>query len=1389
MITSEQVNQMMMQQMAAQQQMMDLAQQQNVGMLMGPTGPYQSAIYGRQYEMSNTSAGVNAVAPLVGGIGSAPLYLGQGAAELGLTSKALTGLAGRELGGLAGFGGFMAMDALDPFGTGGVAPWAGVAGMAGVLRSRSFMGAGEKGLIATARGIFSAANGGAAGRAALMRGATVGGGLALAAYLGMEAMKSVVDFTSENLSVGAQQFQSVTNLMSDPQRTLMPGFQGSGSDAMQTLSMFRGMAMDEPTLDTNQLIGLAGGMMESGQFRHTRSAEEFRKTFKERLQTLKEVSSVMNTTLEEASQFLEQQASMGLFGQAGSQNLAFARGMAQAGGLSASTMMQGAGQGAAIARAYGVRGRYGAVSAEYTMGFVGMAERMQVFSEEDLTEATGGLTGGQAISAYSNKMQQYGFNFLQRTGRGRILTAALMDVEGGGIDERRAQMFASGALDWGDLRVMARENLSTREGRLKFRNRRRQLEGQVMEEVGPVAMMGQQAEMMAERYFGSTSLDAVEREEFNDILKRRFTGMSESEASMLSNMVGQGQQIRSRVKQEMSKALADVEAGGQGAQQLGFSQIMDAVVDRVMGPLKQGIQQVGSETTQALSEWYNENFLGVRTINVSQQANRVIQERALGMYSEHLPVGAAPQTMAMLQPEALTGRARYRAGGGTELTVGDRANAFYQMNRTQIGANAGLVDIALATTGNLLTSAQGWSNALFAGAYDELSGATSGMSQQEAERFASLGLGSRSYGGRFTGREDIAAGPSVFGENSLARIGGGILGATLIGGLSFGVLAPIGYNIGANVGEMADRATDPTQTMWVDPRTQTRRFQQAVGNQRGYEQWATRNLGLQGVGQLRLAEAEYARMERRAEESTSPMERARMQAQAWRESGESLFVSGEREMSDAERQAAMQSRDTQALSRGTVEYQGLNFRQMTRPELVLRFMEKEGIKDRAVEEAARMQLSALRTGSEEELGFYVAGTRNIARARVEQGDFSERTLREAQFGTDYDRAVMLAGTDPEKFRQMTIENFANRAAAYSGGTQNQYVAPGSMSRISSAIFGSGDVPASAEQAKALARGQFGAMGTALMESGTAAAISRAGTPEAKKELWQRFLREQMMSGTLDYTVAAKLANADPDALVGGIGTSQEFVENVQAQQAMRMQYQDVYQKRGRGLSYIRGGVRAQELIEGMYANQGVEGAKAMDVVKMQQMQDEFARMAVDDPEQAADLAASLEETGDANSIMVASILRGSGQKYRAIGKVANRKGSRALESEGDVIDILNLGVTDPRAKAFMRQIKKDDNLDMMSLTQLSRLADLTDDRAQKAYVQEVMRALSNDKIIDEKEQLRLARFAAQVPPELAGQYTTGAGGQSMVSEMIRFSETNTQFANAVTELVKEQKGD
>lgn len=341
-------------------------------------------------------------------------------------------------------------------------------------------------------------------------------------------------------------------------------------------------------------------------------------------------------------------------------------------------------------------------------------------------------------------------------------------------------------------------------------------------------------------------------------------------------------------------------------------------------------------------------------------------------------------------------------------------------------------------------------------------------------------------------------------------------------------------------------------------------------------------------------------------------------------------------------------------------------------------------------------------------------------------------------------------------------------------------------RLTASAFGGGAVPASAEQAQALARGKYGQMGTALLESGVASEIQNAGTPEGQRQIWQRFLTDQYNAGNITTQEFARLGATDPSGLLKELGPVDDIGRYVEARRAMELQYK-TYQNRSSGLSYLRGGSAAQELVEGLYANQNVAGAKELDPVRQEQMWDDMTQMAIDDPERAAELASALEESGDANSIMVASVLRGSQQKYRKIGKIAGRRGSRTLESEGDVADILRLGVTDPRARAFIKQVQKDDHLDLMSLTQLSRLADLSDDNPQqKAYIQELQRALADDKVIDEKEQLRLSRFASQVPPELSGQYSVGAGGPQFMAEMTRFAESNQKLANALTEYEREK---
>lgn len=561
--------------------------------------------------------------------GNAPMGALGGVFELGAF-----GVTASAIGGPLGIGA-VAAAMLDPFDTGGLTI-AGAASGVGAWMSASGLGEGA-GLSRLASGGRALA-GGARGIGGLAGG--VGAGLAggLAAYGLYTAATAVVDYATDNVNQGIMQQSNLETMLMSPNRTLMPEMGNvSSSDVLGVRNMFAGMSRNDPTLSVDQLTQVTGTLMGSGEFRDVKSMDEFKTKFRETLDALKDVASVMNSSLEEAYGFMESQKQMGIFGR-GDQisNIMLTQGIAKAGGVDPSTVQQMGVFGANMYRAVGASPMEGAVMGEQMVGRVGMARRMGLIGDEDLYMATG-MGGEQGAAMFSQQMSQQAVQFSQGR-RGRMITAALMDPETGHIDPEVAQMYAGGGMGYEDVVSKARENLSTRRGKLAFRANRQQLAGELVQEVGPEMLIANDTENILTKYFGSTRLDPEEQDMARSIMQRRYTGMGDAQINMMMEMAQQGPEIRARTQMSMDR---DIMGSGMlpPVQVPTLGGIYDSFTNEIFSPLSSGLQRIGANLQSGMTQWTEQQMFGGR-VTVSPQTDTAFQYATFGI-PQYGPAGSA----------------------------------------------------------------------------------------------------------------------------------------------------------------------------------------------------------------------------------------------------------------------------------------------------------------------------------------------------------------------------------------------------------------------------------------------------------------------------------------------------------------------------------------------------------------------------------------------------------------------------------------------------------------------------------------------------------------------------------------------------------------------------
>ena len=204
-------------------------------------------------------------------------------------------------------------------------------------------------------------------------------------------------------------------------------------------------------------MGVMGGV---------RSAQEFQKRFKDTVSTLKDVSKIMATTMEDATKFFEEARRSGIYNPSMIRQNAMQR-QFTAGVTGMSQDQVGALQfaGSQISFGYGGTRGSGAQSALRSARQIGMANELGILSNERIEELTG-MGGAAGISSMATSMT----DAAQRMAVGGLGTAmsialAQQDKKGnftGAMDESLVQKVRMGGITKNELLSMARKKTSSR---------------------------------------------------------------------------------------------------------------------------------------------------------------------------------------------------------------------------------------------------------------------------------------------------------------------------------------------------------------------------------------------------------------------------------------------------------------------------------------------------------------------------------------------------------------------------------------------------------------------------------------------------------------------------------------------------------------------------------------------------------------------------------------------------------------------------------------------------------------------------------------------------------------------------------------------------------------
>ena len=292
----------------------------------------------------------------------------------------------------------------------------------------------------------------------------------------------------------------------------------------------------EMLTSVDELTRLLPQLRKAGNFQGIKDIGEFQDRFKESVKTIKTMSKMLGTTMEEAAEFFAHSRSVGFLGKQA--QLANVLNSQYTSGMSGMSMQQTMGlqqAGAAAFRQQGISGRIGAQAYTNWAQQLSFAQQNGMIGEGALEDMTG-LQGPEAVAAAAQRFGNAAYEMTQNSAAGRLLTYGMMSFDSSGkatgVDKELLARFKRGEVSYHELKSRAGRLTDTQKvsatARLKD-------VGGLLAGAGPDAIGRVLQDALTEQYGDSTK----GREALNLMLQRN-AGLSANESDIIMGQIGTG---------------------------------------------------------------------------------------------------------------------------------------------------------------------------------------------------------------------------------------------------------------------------------------------------------------------------------------------------------------------------------------------------------------------------------------------------------------------------------------------------------------------------------------------------------------------------------------------------------------------------------------------------------------------------------------------------------------------------------------------------------------------------------------------------------------------------------------------------------------------------------
>lgn len=373
----------------------------------------------------------------------------------------------------------------------------------------------------------------------------------------------------------------------------MTGFGFSRMDAANIGQQVRQLAMLPELFSSVQEISrILPQLKTMGFMQGVRDAGEFNKRLKDAIGTMRDVSRIIGSSLEEAGEFFAHSRSVGFFGrQAQIQNAMNAKVTGSLTGMDTQQFMAMQQQGAAFGTAVGGSRALGTMGVTAISNRIGAAIIGNSGLQQTIENITG-QTGAAAVGSAAGMMLNLGQR-VAGTGPGRFLMAGFMRFDENGqiqLDQDLLERQQRGELGMNDIRSRGMRNMSNRNFVTAFERRQTRLGQQF-------AAAGGGESMLSLLQGAGLSEDAAA------IMLQRY-GFSEEQVDLAQAMLGDSQSGMGAHR----KLVSDVVARQARRREQGPGGLMKRIGTVVSNKITQPFEKAGADIHQAAGAFVDEIY-------------------------------------------------------------------------------------------------------------------------------------------------------------------------------------------------------------------------------------------------------------------------------------------------------------------------------------------------------------------------------------------------------------------------------------------------------------------------------------------------------------------------------------------------------------------------------------------------------------------------------------------------------------------------------------------------------------------------------------------------------------------------------------------------------------